>query len=225
MNKAIIFDFDGLLIDTESVWYECFKEVLQEYEVDLPLAEFSKVIGTHDSVLYSYIQDNVKVQVESSHIEEAVQKMFEWKMGQPVLRPGVKDYLESAQKLGLKIGLASSSSLKWVEGYLKQLDIHHYFDVIRTREDVVHVKPDPELYRKAVEGLGVKAPEAVAFEDSLNGLQAARKAGLRCVIVPNAVTADLPFTDYSLRIESMENESLEEVLKKVETSQSVDTIS
>lgn len=211
--KAIIFDFDGLIVDTESIWYESYKEVLSNYGYELELERFSKIIGTHDTEFFSYITR--ELQVEPGEIEKAARKLYSVKMGEPALREGVEDYLKEAKELGLKIGLASSSNREWVEGYLKQLNIFKYFDVIKTSNDVSEVKPNPELYLKAIESLGITSSEAFAFEDSLNGLKAARAAGLQCVIVPNPVTAHLDFTDYSLRLASMGERSLQDVINIV----------
>lgn len=213
--KAVVFDFDGLIVDTETVWYESFKEVLSNHGLELSVEQFARVIGTDDADLYAYIEKNLSSPVESVVIKEAAHKLFAVKMGEPVLRNGVKEYLIEAKELGLKIGLASSSSREWVEGYLKKLNIFSYFDVIRTRDDVSRVKPDPELYVKAVEALGVAMSEAFALEDSLNGLKAARAAGIQCVVVPNSVTAHLDFTDYSLKISSMSDLRLKQVLSSI----------
>jgi putative hydrolase of the HAD superfamily len=213
--KAVVFDFDGLIVDTETVWYESFKEVLSNHGLELSVEQFARVIGTDDADLYAYIEKNLSSPVESVVIKDAAHELFAVKMGEPVLRNGVKEYLIEAKELGLKIGLASSSSREWVEGYLKKLNIFSYFDVIRTRDDVSRVKPDPELYVKAVEALGVATSEAFALEDSLNGLKAARAAGIQCVVVPNSVTAHLNFTDYSLKISSMSDLRLKQVLSSI----------
>lgn len=228
--KAVIFDFDGLIVDTETVWYESFKEVLNTYGLELSVEQFARVIGTDDADLYSYIEKNLPSPVESVVIKDAAHKLFAVKMGEPALRDGVEDYLIEAKDLGLKVGLASSSSREWVESYLKKLNIYPYFDVIRTRDDVSRVKPDPELYVKAVEALGVAVTDAFAFEDSLNGLKAARAAGLNCVVVPNSVTAHLEFTGYCLRLSSMGDIRLKYVLnlikqKEVEQRDALERIS
>lgn len=212
MIKAIIFDFDGLIVDTESVWFEAYKEVLLQYEVELTLQKFSEVIGTTDEVLYEYINSNAKVPIDREKIEQLVKEIVKQKLFKPVLRENVEDYLKSAKNAGLLIGLASSSSREWVESFLKKLNIFDYFSVIKTSEDVSKVKPDPELYLKAIEELGVEVNEAIAFEDSLNGLIAARKAGLKCVIVPNSVTTHLEFENYSLRLSSMAEKTLDDVI-------------
>ncbi|MBB6452687.1 putative hydrolase of the HAD superfamily [Salirhabdus euzebyi] len=217
MIKAVVFDFDGLIVDTESIWYEAYRDVLVDYGIDLQLEQFAKVIGTNDTVLYDYIRKNSKKEVDRNVIEGAAHKVFHEKMGQPALREGVREYLNSAKRLGLKIGLASSSSRKWVTDYLKIFEIDHYFETIHTRDDVQFVKPDPALYLLAVDKLHVKPNEALAFEDSLNGMTAALNAGLYCVIVPNPVTSDLPFQDFHYRLQSMSECSLEKLLNKINT--------
>ncbi len=215
MIKAVIFDFDGLIIDTETVWYEAYKEALLQFKVDLTIEQFALVIGTDDAVLDQYILDNIKESSLIPEIKELAKILFEEKIGQPLLRDGVEDYLIAAKEAELKIGLASSSKRSWVESYLTQLGIISYFEVIKTRDDVTTVKPDPELYLQAINALGVRPEEAIAFEDSLNGLQAARAAGVKCVIFPNPVTSHLAFKDYSLRFSSMAERSLLDILTEI----------
>lgn len=119
-------------------------------------------------------------------------------------------------RLRLKIGLASSSYKNWVEQFLIELNILHYFDVIQTRDNVKKVKPDPEIYQNVVKLLGLEPSEAIAFEDSLNGSKAALAAGLNCVVVPNRITQYLPFDNYHLRLDSMSDKSLQDVISCIE---------
>jgi beta-phosphoglucomutase-like phosphatase (HAD superfamily) len=91
----------------------------------------------------------------------------------------------------------------------------HYFETIRTKDDVPQVKPNPELYQKALADLGVLPSESIAFEDSPNGALAAKRAGMYCVIVPNSVTESLVFGDTDLRIESMLQLSLSEIIARL----------
>lgn len=214
--KAVIFDFDGLIVDTETIWFEAYKEVLEKgYGINLTLQQFSKVIGTEDTELFAYIQENLSIPVIPEVIENSVKELVLEKTKEPATREGVRDYLKEAKELGLKIGLASSSTREWVEGFLQRLDILKYFDVIKTRDDVSKVKPDPELYIQAVKALDIKPSEAVAFEDSLNGLKAAREAGVHCVVVPNQVTSHLEFYGHSHRLSSMAEIKLKQLLQKI----------
>ncbi|CAM4355732.1 HAD-IA family hydrolase [Paenibacillus alkaliterrae] len=111
------------------------------------------------------------------------------------MREGILNYLELAKEAGLKIGLASSSHRAWIDKYMDQLGIAHYFECIRTADDVAKVKPDPELYVQTLAGLGVSASEAVAIEDSPNGARAAASAGMACIVVPNTMTRSLSFDE------------------------------
>ncbi|KYD10001.1 HAD family hydrolase [Heyndrickxia sporothermodurans] len=216
MIKAIIFDFDGLILDTETIWYESYKETMKSYKCDLPLEQFSKCIGSDDTALYAYFKEQLGDDCDIQEIEDAAKTFYEKKMTAPVARAGVKEYLEDAKKLGYKISLATSSSKMWVTNYLSQLNLLHYFDILITKDDVDKVKPAPDLYLKAVDSLNINPSEAIAFEDSLNGLQAALAAGLKCVIVPNPVTEHLAFENHHLRLQSMADMSLSEVIRKVE---------
>src|SRR5207253_1113531 len=116
------------------------------------------------------------------------------------LLPGVERYLAEARRLGLKTAIASSSRSTWVMEHLERFGIHEHFDAILCSEDVSRTKPDPELYQKAVERLSVSAVETIAFEDSTNGIRAAKAAGLFCVAVPNPLTAGLDLSYADLRL-------------------------
>lgn len=218
MIKAIIFDFDGLIIDTESVWYESYKETLLSYQFELPLAEFGECIGSDETVLHTYFKKNLGESCNVDEIETRAFDIYKTKMSSPVARIGVLDYLQEASEMGYKIGLASSSSKEWVTKYLDELGLLNYFEVIVTRDDVQKVKPAPDLYLKASKDLNINSSEAIAFEDSLNGSIAAMSAGLNCVIVPNPVTELSAFENYALRLKSMSEKSLSEVIELIEKS-------
>ncbi|MFX3633160.1 MAG: HAD family hydrolase [Candidatus Pristimantibacillus sp.] len=197
MIKAIIFDFDGTILDTETAWYYAFRDAYKEHGVDLTLDLYSQCIGTslHQFNPYEYLMTELKLPIDKQLFKQSVHDQHSALMNQEQIRPGIIEYLNLAKESGLKIGLASSSSIKWVEKYLNQLGIRDYFECIRTSEDVVHVKPDPELYIQALKGLGVDASEAIAIEDSPNGARAAAAAGMHCIVVPNAITKLLSFDE------------------------------
>ena len=217
MIRGVIFDFDGLIIDTESVWYEAYAEVLLElHNTELQLVQFAKCIGTGNDVLIELFQQLVgENPIDFDYIEKLAFQKYNVKLTNPTLRKGVKQFLEEAKQLNLKIGLASSSSEKWVKSYLEKLDILHYFEVINTKDVVRKIKTDPELYIKTVNDLNLLPTEVMALEDSLNGLTAAKGAGISCVIVPNDVTRHMEFTTHDYHLHSMEDESLSEVLNNV----------
>lgn len=215
--KGVIFDFDGLIVDTETTWYEAFKEVFWEsHRINLDLIGYSQCIGTGNDVLYRYLRELAGDSVNCELLEEHAAVRYENKMKAPVLREGVKEYLDEARQNNMKIALASSSSQEWVHTYLEQLNIRDYFEIINTKDDVSNIKPDPELYIKTLMDLELSSNETIVFEDSLNGLRAAKQAGIRCVIVPNSVTRNLKFENFDERIDSMGEITLSELLKKIE---------
>jgi putative hydrolase of the HAD superfamily len=215
MIKALIFDFDGLIVDTESIWYEAYRDALVEHDFHLTLEHFGHVIGTSSDALDRLIQENVAMDIDINVINEKAHSFYNEKLLIPVLREGVQAYVDSAKEAGMKMAVASSSSCDWVTGYLEKLGILQEFNVIKTREDVELVKPDPALYLAVLEELEVDADEAIVFEDSFNGLKAACAAGIKCVIVPNPVTAHLPFVGHALHLHSMVDMKLLEVIEKL----------
>jgi beta-phosphoglucomutase-like phosphatase (HAD superfamily) len=118
--------------------------------------------------------------------------------------------------MGLKVGLASSSSCTWVEGHLQRLGLRTFFDSVHAKDDVQLTKPDPALYRSAVEALGVAPDEALAFEDSRNGIIAAKEAGLYCVAVPNTLTRRTDISQADITLDSLSELSLEDLLEQIE---------
>ncbi|MEC0089432.1 HAD family hydrolase [Paenibacillus macquariensis] len=205
MIKALIFDFDGTIIDTETAWYIAFREAYMEYGVDLTRELYSQCIGTSLDGFnpYEYLITEKKLPIDQDSFRKSVDLRHTKLMELEKVRPGVLEYLEAAKDAGLRIGLASSSSMKWVGKYLDQLNIRHYFECIRTSDHVTNVKPDPELYIQTLACLQVKADEAIAIEDSLHGARAAASAGMHCVVTPNEITGFMEFDSVFHRANSL----------------------
>jgi HAD superfamily hydrolase (TIGR01509 family) len=132
------------------------------------------------------------------------------------LRPGILDYLEEAERRGLKTAIVSSSSREWVDRHLIRLERAEHFDEIVTADrDAERSKPRPTLYLEALDRLGVAAHDAIAFEDSPNGVKAAKAAGIFTVAVPNGVTVTLGLGEADLVLESLAELSLRELLERL----------
>ncbi|WNR44512.1 HAD family hydrolase [Paenibacillus roseipurpureus] len=213
--KAVIFDFDGTILDTETAWYEAFREAYLEHEVELTLEMYGQCIGTSLHVFdpYAYIVE--KKGLDAQQFRQDVHARHDKKMDQERIRPGVLAYLEEAARLGLRIGLASSSKRSWIDKYLSQLGVGYYFEAIRTAEDVSMVKPHPELYELAMRDLGVQPAEALAIEDSPNGARAAVAAGMHVIVTPNPVTRALIFDGEPRVFGSLAELSLAELIESL----------
>jgi HAD superfamily hydrolase (TIGR01509 family) len=132
------------------------------------------------------------------------------------LREGVQDYLETAERLGLQVAIVSSAGDAWVRSHVRRLGVEHVWHSITCANgDSRRAKPAPDLYLEALEGLGLRPGEAIAFEDSLHGVQAAKAAGLFCVAVPNPVTASLVLDEADLVVQSLTDLPLDELLHTI----------
>ena len=211
--KALIFDFDGLILDTESPDYQSWQETYQAHGGSISFSEWAKWIGTMGTFdPYAYLEEQLGRPVDRAAIRAQQRARFaELVAGQPIL-PGVREYIHRAKRLGLKLGIASSSSQDWILSRLGPLGLEPYFDSVSSSDDVERTKPDPAVYLAALKALHVKAHQAIALEDSPNGVLAARRAGIYCVAVPNALTRQLSLDHADLQLESLADLPLEELL-------------
>ncbi|HZD56255.1 MAG TPA: HAD family hydrolase [Anaerolineales bacterium] len=218
MIRALIFDFDGLILDTEGPIYQSWRELFQKYDCDLRLETWAKIIGVPVGTLdpFTLLEEKLGYPVDRAALSpERRAREDELNARQPVL-PGVEAYIAEAKRLGLGLAIASSSSCKWITRHLTRLGLLSHFDCIRASDDVDRAKPDPDLYLSALECLNVEPHQAIALEDSPNGVMAAKRAGLFCVAVPNPLTRELPLDHADLRLDTLAEMPLEELLRKAE---------
>ena len=217
--QAAVFDFDGLILDTETAEFDACRLMFEHFGARLPLSAWAVCIGTRGAFdPYAHLQEQAGPGIDLAAARELRLRLFRERMAGKTARPGVTDYLADARRLGLRIGLASSSDRSWVVEHLERLGLLPHFECIRTADDVERVKPEPDLYLRVLEHFGVPGERAVAFEDSPNGAAAAVRAGMPCVVVPNRLTARLPFPDgIRLRLASMADMPLPAVLRRLES--------
>ncbi|MGI6180875.1 MAG: HAD family hydrolase [Agathobaculum sp.] len=194
MLKTIIMDFDGLIVDTEVVWYQIFADWFRRNKnYALSVQEFLTCVGSEAEALFRRL-DEKGVHVDRAAFEQQTFPLFVERSGRLPAKPGVRAFLQNARQRGLSVALASSSVRKKPASHLERLDLMQYFDVLVTAEDVARVKPFPDLFCKAAAACGSSADECLVVEDSLNGLQAGRNAGMRVLVVPNDVTRYCDFS-------------------------------
>ena len=220
MIKALIFDIDGLILDTETPEFSVWQNIYQEHGFELPNDEWGKIVGgdglsdfdaaKHLSLLAQGRLDSVSLRARHRSETHTLNQQ------QPIL-PGVLETIREAKRLGLKLSIASSSTHLWVDTHAKRLGIFDYFDAVICSDDVGadRTKPFPDLYLMALERLKVRNDEAVVFEDSPNGVTAARLAGIFVVAVPNPVTSMLQFEGENLMLTSLSDLYLPRLLNKV----------
>lgn len=214
MPSALIFDFDGLILDTETAVYEGWRELYEAHGHPLPLETWAQCVGS-DFGVYDPAAD----------LERMTGRLLDWPElttrrrkrvaeildGKDTL-PGVRERLREAADHNIPCAVASSSPHEWVDRWLKQLGLWDYFGNVTCLEDTGKVKPDPSLFLHAAGRLEVAPEEAVVLEDSLNGLRAAQAASMRCVVVPCAITSHLNFEGAWRRLSSLEEVTVRELM-------------
>ncbi len=214
--RGLLFDFDGLIVDTETPAQTSWQRLYREHGHELPLERWITLVGTIGAPFDPY-----------AHLEElagpldretVLQRRRDHELSLTDvedLRPGILGYLEEARTLGLKTAIVSSSTRDWIDRHLVRLERAEHFDaIVAADHDTARAKPAPTLYLEALDELALAPGEAIAFEDSPNGIKAAKAAGLFCVAVPNSVTAALVLDEADLILESLAELPLQKLLAR-----------
>jgi HAD superfamily hydrolase (TIGR01509 family) len=194
MLKALIFDFDGLILDTETPEVLVWQSIYREHGFELPVHEWEKTVGGYGISTFDAAE-------HLSHLSQgrldAVSMRTRYREESGLLieassiLPGVMEIIHEARESGVRVAIGSSSPHSWVDTHLKRLGIFHFFNPVICQDDVApgKTKPNPDIYLKALDMLKVQNTEAMVFEDSPNGVLAARRAGIFVVAVPNGLTS------------------------------------
>jgi HAD superfamily hydrolase (TIGR01509 family) len=216
MIRAIVFDFDGLILDTEEPVYRSWLEVYEAHGEELPFERWVQIVGSTTAGFHPqhHLEERLGRSLPKEVLDRRIGRRTEMILALEAL-PGVVRHIQEARAMGLQLGVASSSTSEWVKGHLARLGILESFDCIRCRDDVANAKPEPDLYLAVLDCLGVRASEAIAIEDSPNGVLAAKRAGLRCVAIPNSITAQLDLGQADLLLGSLDEVTLVELLESL----------
>lgn len=219
MLKALIFDFDGLILDTETPEVLVWQSIYHENGFELPVHEWEKTIGgygisTFDAADHLALLTQGRLDAVSSRLryrKEADAVIH----ASPVL-PGVKEMIHAAKAQGMKVVIGSSSPHSWVDAHTQRLGIYNLFDHIICQDDVApgRTKPHPDIFLKALEKLQIRNTEAVVFEDSPNGVLAAKRAGIFVVWVPNPLTAKMGASG-DMKVSSLAELTLRDLMERM----------
>jgi HAD superfamily hydrolase (TIGR01509 family) len=207
--RAVIFDMDGLLLDTETLWHEAEVELFRRHGAEFTWDDKMAVIGTSFEITARYFADRLGRRPEegAALVDEMVALMHERVRRQVDARPGAVELVERLRAMdGVRLGLASNSPRFLVDDALATASLTDVFETIVTPADVEHAKPAPDIYLRACQNLGVDVSEALALEDSASGVAAAKAAGLTCIAVPQFAETDVSAADRVI-------DSLEELLE------------
>lgn len=213
--RALIFDFDGLILETEMPAYEAWVEIYRELGHELPKELWLDYIGREGSWFDAlvYLEGLAGPQADRDAIQLRRDARKTELVAGVTESAGLRDLLVDGRARGLRLAVCSSSTPRWVVGHLERLGLADLFDHVQCRDRAdLRAKPAPDLYLAACAALEVRPDEAIAFEDSRNGMLAAQAAGMRCVVVPNELTVAMDLSGADHRFESLAAVSLRTLL-------------
>lgn len=203
--QAVVFDFDGVILDTEMARFEAMQKIYASFGQVLPLDMWLKSIGRASYAVhpFDYLQEILGEPLDCEKLHEEHKKIeIEMANALPVL-PGVIDRIEEVLASGGKVAVASSSSRNWVTGHLRRRNLINYFSAIVCREDTVAHKPDPEPYVTALKRLECSAQNSFAVEDSPLGIEAATNAGITCIAIACSLTRHMDLGKAHFKFDSL----------------------
>jgi HAD superfamily hydrolase (TIGR01509 family) len=191
---AVIFDMDGLLIDSEPLWKEAGDELLQSYNLELEPSQYEITMGLRTNEFLAYWFQHYHIPLSEIPIAEKTitNKVLDKITQTGTLMPGALQTLQLFQRRGIPIGLASSSSMDIIEHALSHFQIKSFFHHLSSAGTLQNGKPHPEVYLNCAEAIQTEPTKCVCFEDSFNGMIAAKAARMKCIVVPAPYQAQQP---------------------------------
>ena len=211
--KVVIFDVDGTLLDTEARWKEAWETVGNKYNApELGTDLFYKLIGKSGKEEISFIENYLtERQLPLSILDEATSYGVQLLNEHIDVKPGVVKFLDKIKTLNIPMGVATATRRDWTMERLTRCGLIHYFDYILCGDEVTQRKPHPETYLKVLEHFHVDGKDALVLEDSLVGVEAAYRAGTRCVMIPDLIPPTQTQIDQAIAIVK----SMDDVLEMV----------
>jgi HAD superfamily hydrolase (TIGR01509 family) len=207
MLKAVIFDMDGVIIDSEPIHYQMSMKYFSELGLHIADEEYNTFVGVGDKEIYSRLKEKYGLKQEVDELVDAYQQRYiEYLNTSTDEKPisGVELLIRDIHRRGFRIALGSSATRRNIEAVLGFFKLRHYFDEIVSGCEVGRSKPSPDIYIEAANRLGVEPSECIVIEDSTNGVMAAKLAGMKCVAYRNLNSGDQDLSLADRLIESFE---------------------
>ena len=194
-SSAVIFDMDGVLLDSEPLHYEAVRQALAEQGVDFPYDDYARYLGTTLTNTWDELCERYPITMPFAEFEARYNAdvLKHYQAGAPLIR-GARELVEQLREAGVPIAVASSSHRMWVDSALEGAGLSDYFDQTTAGDEVSMGKPSPEIYLKAAEKLGFDPAHCIAIEDAPAGVESASAAGMKVVLVRSELTQDLNLT-------------------------------
>ncbi len=204
LPKALLFDFDGTLVDTEWAIYQAWLATFQKEGQDLPIETYAQCIGSDFNTWSpkTHLEDLTGKQFPWAEMDLERQKVIEGALKSEGPVPGAVEILTELEGQYV-MAVVSSSSHDWVDGWLERLEMSQYFSATVCRGDAPRIKPAPDLYERASERIGIPPQECLVIEDSLNGGLAGLEAGMTVQVIPNRITKGSDFSRMNGVFESL----------------------
>jgi HAD superfamily hydrolase (TIGR01509 family) len=213
---AIVFDFDGTILDTEAVEFESIQHVFAAHNSHITVHEWAPAIGAISGLDWpALLEQRTPLPVDRHAVRQQQRSRQRELMPLSRPRPGVLELMDAADQADVPMGIASNAPRRWVEHHTERLGIRSRFASILGVDDVTHGKPHPELYLASCSALGARPSRSVAIEDSSPGVQAAIAAGLFCVAVPTELTSHVVLHPDAHRLESLANVTYADLVRLV----------
>ena len=215
--RALLLDFDGTMVETESASYAAWRETLAGHGYDLTVPAWIGAVGTLNGVdPVALLQAHTGVAIDGDDLRARARARHHELVATEQLRDGVQLLVDDARDAGLHTAIVTAASSWWVRTHLTRLGIdEHWEHVIAADGDITRAKPSPVLYHEAASLLQIDPAQAVVVEDSLNGIRAAKAAGMTCVAFPNPITATLDLSEADLVVDDLGGLGLGELLRRI----------
>lgn len=206
MLKGVIFDMDGVIINSEPQHYEAYRMVCREYGVEFPYEDYKGFIGGTHIKVCEYLNNRLQIPLAAEKIREKVRENIAYLIETEGYEeiPGIKSLIKSLYKQGIKLAIASSSPVGEIQSVVKALEIEPYFEKLVSGETVQNPKPSPDVFLKALEELGLNSEECIVIEDSGNGTKAGAAAGMPVIGFYNPDSGNQDLSKAAMIVEGFE---------------------